>query len=273
MGGFFKDIENQQKQKKTYLCVGLDPHIDKLPAGMAGDPNQVLPFLKNIVVATAPYVCAFKPQIAYFSAFGLEGALQDIIAYIHSQFPGIPVILDSKRGDIGSTAEMYAMEAFERYDADGVTVNPYMGEDSIEPFTRYKDRGIFALCRTSNEGAKELQNIHIADGKTYYRFVAEKLMQEWNPNHNVGLVVGATAESELRKLRDSFHEAWFLVPGVGAQGGDLRKVIQFGTRAEGGGLIVNSSRAILYASSGEDYAEAAGQAAETMQSEMATSFS
>ena len=273
MTPFFKSIEEQQKLKKTFLCVGLDPHLDKLPSGFKGKKEAVLPFLKDIVDATVDLSCCYKPQIAYFAAYGLESSLFEIIDYIHKKYPNVPVILDAKRNDIGTTAEMYAMESFDRYQADAVTVSPYMGGDTIEPFSRHKEKGVFVLCRTSNEGAKEFQNLSTGDdGSPLYSFVAERAINHWNEHENIGLVLGATAVGELRKVRERFSSAWFLVPGVGAQGGDLESVIQYGTRAEGGGLIINSARGILYASSGDDYALKAKEQAQALQKVMAKSF-
>jgi orotidine-5'-phosphate decarboxylase len=275
MNQFFKKLLSIQKSKKTFLSVGLDPNLDKLPQEFKGKPHLVFDFLKAIVDSTHPYACCFKPQIAYFSAYALEETLFKIIEYIHLSYPETLVILDAKRNDIGSTAEMYAREAFVRYQADAITVNPYMGGDTIEPFTQYKDKGIFVLCRTSNEGAKEFQNITVGDGEALYSFVAKKAtnIKQWNKNENIGLVVGATAINELRKIRSSNPEAWFLVPGVGAQGGDLKSVIEYGRRVDAeGGLIINSSRGILYASDKSDFAIKAGEEAARLQLEMAKTF-
>lgn len=273
MNAFFKQLLQVQKERKTFLCVGLDPHLDKLPGKMKGDPNSVLPFLKEIVDGTQEFACCFKPQIAYFAAYGLEAELKSIIDHIHTNYPDLPVILDAKRNDIGSTAEMYAREVFERYKADAVTLSPYMGGDTVEPYTRYKDKGVFVLCRTSNEGAKEFQNLAVGDGQTLYQFVAERAIKSWNKNENLGLVVGATAIKELRKIRQVHPEAWFLVPGVGAQGGDLQSVIEYGRRVDGeGGLVINSSRGILYASHEDDFAQKAREEAQNLQLEMAKVF-
>ena len=274
MNAFFKALLEEQNYKKTYLCVGLDPHLDKLPQSMRGEKDHVFGFLKAIVDATQEYACCFKPQIAYFSAYGLETTLEQIITYIKEQYPKCPVILDAKRNDIGSTADMYAIEAYKRYGADAVTANPYMGGDTLSSFTQYKDKGVFVLCRTSNEGAKEFQNLTVGDGQPLYSFVAERAINHWTKYDNIGLVVGATAIKELRKIRDHFPEAWFLVPGVGAQGGDLEAVIEYGRRVDNqGGIIINSARGILYASEGDDFAEAAKAEAQKLQSIMAKSFS
>ena len=270
MNSFYKLVSVAQKNKKTYLCVGLDPNLDLLPKPMTGQSEAVFDFLKNIVDATEEFACCFKPQIAYFAAYGLEETLSQIIEYIHTKYPHTPVILDAKRNDIGTTSEMYAMEIFNRYKADAVTVNPYMGQDSVEPFIRQKNKGIFVLCRTSNPGAGEFQNLEV-DGKLLYKLVAQKILNTWNVHKNIGLVVGATAPKELQSLRNQFPEIWFLVPGVGAQNGDMNLTIQYG-KSEQGGLIISSSRAILYAGEGPDYAEKAGHVAQTMQNEMKQSF-
>ncbi len=274
MQKFFAQIVHEQKRKRSHLCVGLDPLPGKMPLNTRGQSEEPLLFLKNIVDATHDLACCFKPQFAHFAAQGLEAELKTLIQYIKHNYPETPVILDSKRADIGSTAEMYALEAFSRYGADAVTVNPYMGGDTIEPFSNYQDKGVFVLCRTSNPGAVEFQNLK-PSGSQYklYFHVAMQAMGEWNRHDNIGLVVGATAIDELKELRSHFPEAWFLIPGVGAQGGDLGGVLEWGCLSQGsGGGIVNSSRAILYASSGRDYADAARNVALAMQKEMALLF-
>ena len=184
MSSFYKLISASQKNKKTYLCVGLDPNLDLLPKPMTGQSEAVFDFLKNIVDATEEFVCCFKPQIAYFAAYGLEETLSQIIEYIHTEYPHTPVILDAKRNDIGTTSEMYAMEVFNRYKADAVTVNPYMGQDSVEPFIKRKNKGIFVLCRTSNPGAGEFQNLEV-DGKLLYKLLAQKILNTWNVHKKV----------------------------------------------------------------------------------------
>jgi orotidine-5'-phosphate decarboxylase len=273
MGAFFKNLKEVQKSKKTFLCVGLDPNPSLYPGELKNKPEATLEFLKTIVDHTLDWACAYKPQIAYFSALGLEQELVEIIQYIKLKDSKIPVILDSKRNDIGSTAERYAQEAFIRYQAQAVTVNPYMGGDTIEPFSNYKDHGLFVLCRTSNEGAKEFQNLTVGDGEPLYRFVAHRALNSWNKNDNIGLVVGATAINELRKIRGAFPGAWFLVPGVGAQGGDLDAVIEYGKCVgETGGLIINSARGIIYAGDGEDYGSQAGLVAGELQKRMEPHF-
>ena len=261
MNSFYKLILAGQKRKKTYLCVGLDPYLDLIPKSMTA-----FDFLKGVIDATEEFVCCFKPQIACFAAYGLEDTLLKIIEYIHKTYPETPVILDAKRNDIGSTSEMYARELFNRYGADAVTVNPYMGQDSLKAFIEQKEKGVFVLCRTSNPGAGEFQNLKV-EGKPLYSFVAHKVLRIWNQYNNIGLVVGATALEELKSLRNQFPKAWFLVPGVGVQGGDISSVIQYG-KSEKGGLIINSSRSVLYAGRGAACFKEAGKAAENIRNEM-----
>lgn len=264
---FMQTLRDRWQQAGTLVCVGLDPEPAKFPARFAADADAVFAFNRDIVDATAQYACAFKPQIAHFAALGAEDALARLIAYIHANHPGIPVILDSKRGDIGSTAQHYASEAFDRYAADAVTANPYLGRDSVQPFLDRADRGVVVLCRTSNPGAGDLQDL-LVDGRPLYQHVAEKVAREWNGHGNCSLVVGATWPAQLREVRAIVGEVPFLVPGVGAQGGDVEAVVSNAKTADGTGLMVSSSRAILYASSGEDYAEAAAAAAKSLRDQI-----
>ncbi len=264
---FMQALRARWQQAGSMVCVGLDPEPAKFPARFAGDPDAVFAFCRDIVDATAAYACAFKPQIAHFAALGAEGALQRLIAHIHAARPGIPVILDSKRGDIGSTAQHYATEAFDRYAADAVTVNPYLGRDSVQPFLDRADRGVVILCRTSNAGAGDLQDL-VVDGRPLYQHVAEKIADDWNGNGNCALVVGATWPAQLREVRAIVGDVPFLVPGVGAQGGDVEAVVTNAKTADGTGLVVSSSRAILYASQGEDFRDAAAQAAKSLRDEI-----
>lgn len=250
---FHRLLAAAMSRNQSLVCVGLDPEIDRLPAPLQGKPRSIAAFNRAIVDATADLVCAYKPQIAHYAALGAEDQLLESIAYIRERAPGIPVILDSKRGDIGSTAEKYAREAFERYGADGVTVNPYLGKDSVEPFLNYADKGIVVLCRTSNAGSGEFQDLNV-DGRKLYQIVAEHVATTWNSRGNCLLVVGATYPEELADIRQRTGEMTFLVPGVGAQGGDVVKVVRNGRNTSGEGLVINSSRAILYAGSGEDFA-------------------
>ena len=264
---FIDALRIRWQSADTLVCVGLDPEPAKFPARFAADSDAVFAFCRDIVDATAQYACAFKPQIAHFAALGAEDALARLIAHAHSAHPGIPVILDSKRGDIGSTAQHYASEAFDRYAADAVTANPYLGRDSVQPFLDRADRGVIVLCRTSNPGAGDLQDLTI-DGRPLYQHVAQKVAQEWNGHGNCALVVGATWPQQLREVRAIVGEVPFLVPGVGAQGGDVEAVVNNAKTADGTGLMVSSSRAILYASDGTDYAEAAAQAAKALRDEI-----
>jgi orotidine-5'-phosphate decarboxylase len=253
---------------ESALCVGLDPDPKRLPTHLLSGqtvPQAILAFCKTIVDATAPYACSFKPQIAYFASQRAELELEALIAHIHEAHPGIPVILDAKRGDIGSTAEHYAQEAFERYQADAVTVSPYMGFDSIEPYLAYADKGVIMLCRTSNPGGSDLQALNISSAgesqSTVYEHVARLAQGAWNRSGQLGLVVGATFPAELARVRALAPELPLLIPGVGAQGGDVEQTVKAGRRADGFGMMINSSRAILYAAPGKDFGTAAAKAA------------
>lgn len=269
---FMSALKHRWERADTLVCVGLDPEPAKFPAKFAHDPDAIFHFCRDIVDATAPYVCAFKPQIAHFAAAHAEEALRMLILHIGFRYPDIPVILDSKRGDIGSTAQHYAAEAFDRYGADAATVNPYLGRDSVQPFLDRADKGVVILCRTSNPGAGDLQDMVLYDksgaGRPLYQHVAEKIARDWNAHGNCALVVGATWPEQLREVRAIVGEMPFLVPGVGAQGGDVEAVVTNAKTANGAGLIVSSSRAILYASSGDDYAEAAANAARALRDEI-----
>ena len=249
------------KATNSLVCVGLDPEPKKFPDGFRDAPGGIFEFNKAIVDATRDLVCAYKPQFAHYAAHAAENQLEHTINYIKSTCPNAIVILDSKRGDIGSTAEQYAHEAFERYDADAVTVNPYLGRDSVEPFLKHGDKGVIILCRTSNPGAKDFQDLNVGPGRKLFHHVAEQVAKEWNTNGNCMLVVGATYPEELADIRSRVGDLPFLVPGVGAQGGDVAKVMAAGKTAAGTGLVISSSRAILYASSGDNFAEAARKAA------------
>ena len=269
---FMQALRNRWTAANSLVCVGLDPEPAKFPARFASDPDAVFNFCRDIVDATADYACSFKPQIAHFAALGVEDALARLIAHIHARHPGIPVILDSKRGDIGSTARQYATESFDRYRADAVTANPYLGRDSLQPFLDRAERGVVVLCRTSNPGAADLQDLLVqtANGvaRPLYQQVAETVARDWNGNGNCALVVGATWPAQLREVRAIVGDMPLLVPGVGAQGGDVAAVVTQAKTADGSGLIVSSSRAILYASGGEDFAAAAADAARALRDEI-----
>ena len=253
---FHEALKANWKNKNSLICVGLDPDLEKFPAFLPRHTNQIFDFNKAIIDATADLVCAFKPQIAFYSAYGAEAQLSKTIDYIHKEHPGIPVILDAKRGDIGSTATKYAEEAFKRYKADAVTVNPYLGFDSVAPFLKYEDKGIIILCRTSNPSAPDFQDL-LVDGKKLYLRVAEKIVNEWNCNGNCSMVIGATYPNELQQIRALAPEIPFLVPGSGAQGGNVQEAVSNGIDEEGTGIILSSSRSILYASDRPNSAEAA----------------
>lgn len=246
------------------VCVGLDPEVSRLPLKIADQTDAVFVFCRDIVDATAEFACAFKPQVAHFAASGKEDALQRLIAHIHRRHPGIPVILDAKRGDIGSTAQQYAIEAFDRYGADAVTLNPYMGLDSAQPFLQRHDRGCLFLCHTSNPGARDFQEL-VVDGAPLYQHVARTIAGHWNDRGNCALVVGATFPEELKIVRRIVGDMPLLIPGVGAQGGDVEAVVRNGRAAKSIGLMINSSRAIVYASAGPDYAEAAAASARELR--------
>jgi len=247
----------------SLLCVGLDPDMEKLPEQLQWEPNAIYTFCKGIIDATADLACAFKPQIAYFAALRAEEQLEAICTYLHENYPHIPIVLDAKRGDIGNTAEQYAREAFERYRADAVTVNPYMGYDSVAPYLEWKERSAIILCRTSNPGGSDLQFLNI-DGQPLYQHVARLVADKWNTNGQCGLVVGATFPHELEQVRKIVGDMPLLVPGIGAQGGDIPATVAAGRTAAGTGMMINSSRAILYAKplAGEDYAQAARRVAQ-----------
>ncbi len=248
-----------ERQNNSMLCVGLDPEPSRFPGKLKGDANKIYDFCAAIVDATADLVISFKPQIAYFAAHRAEGQLERLMEHMRRVAPQVPIILDAKRGDIGSTAEQYAKEAFERYGADAVTLSPFMGFDSVTPYLQYEGKGAFLLCRTSNPGGDDLQIqrlASIAGEPLLYEHVARLAQGPWNLNGQLGLVVGATYPNEIERVRQVAPTLPLLIPGVGAQGGDAVATVKAGWRP-GSIIIVNSSRAILYASSGEDFADAA----------------
>jgi orotidine-5'-phosphate decarboxylase len=268
---FLEQLQTAQLQNQSMLCVGLDPEPSRFPGAYNGNAHKIYDFCAAIVDATADAVIAFKPQIAYFAAHRAEGQLERLMAHMRRAAPKVPIILDAKRGDIGSTAEQYAIEAFERYGADAVTLSPFMGFDSVQPYLKYHDKGAFLLCRTSNKGGDDLQNQRLAslEGQPLlYEHVAQLAHGPWNLNGQLGLVVGATYPNEIERVRCIAPCLPLLIPGVGAQGGDAVATVRAGWRADAP-IIVNSSRAILYASGGDDFAMAARAAAlktrETLQ--------
>ena len=261
---FLEQLRTAERANGSLLCVGLDPEPAKLPGAMHGDPGKMFDFCAAIVDATADLVIAFKPQIAYFAAHGAESQLERLMAHMRKTAPQVPIILDAKRGDIGSTAEQYAKEAFERYGADCVTLSPFMGFDSVEPYLKYPGKGAFLLCRTSNPGGDDLQNQRLADlsgQPALYEHIAALAQGPWNLNGQLGLVVGATYPQEIERVRAVAPTVPLLIPGVGAQGGDAVATVKAGYRAANGQttapIVVNSSRAVLYASRGADFAQAA----------------
>jgi orotidine-5'-phosphate decarboxylase len=264
---FVAAVRSAWQKNNSLVCVGLDPDINKLPSHIRKMDNPIFEFNRAIIDATGDLVCAYKPQIAYYAAVRAEDQLEMSINYIHENHPDIPVILDAKRGDIGSTADMYAKEAFERYQADAVTVNPYMGGDTLDPFLKYKDKGVIILCRTSNPGARDIQDLMCGEEKIY-RIIADRASRDWNYNGNVALVVGATYPDELKEVREIIGEIPLLVPGIGAQGGDVEKAVTKGRDSSGAGMIINSSRGIIYASSGSNFAEAARAATVELRDEI-----
>ena len=267
---FIDQLAHAQRQNDSLLCVGLDPEPTKFPGAWQGQSDRIYDFCAAIVDATKDLVCAFKPQIAYFAAHRAEDQLERLMAHMRRVAPHVPVILDAKRGDIGSTAQQYAHEAFDRYQADAVTLSPFMGFDTIEPFLRYPGKGVILLCRTSNPGGSDLQNLRLADvpgNPRVYEHLAAQAQGPWNTNGQIGLVVGATFPEEIARVRELAPTLPLLIPGVGAQGGDAAATVKAGlkTDAQGaitGTIVVNSSRAVLYASSGDDFASAARQAAQ-----------
>ena len=275
---FVDQLLAAQARHRSMLCVGLDPEPAKFPSPWRSDASRLLDFCCAIVDATRDLVCAYKPQVAYFAAQRAEAALEQLVAHIRQAAPGVPVILDAKRGDIGSTAEQYAREAFERYQADAVTLSPFMGFDSIEPFLRYAGKGVILLCRTSNPGGDDLQSLTLQGGERVFERVARLAAGGWNRGGQLGLVVGATYPAEVERVRELAPTLPLLIPGVGAQGGDAAATVRAGWRgqvpADGsaprttGPIIVNSSRAVLYAGSGPDFAQAARLVAEATRRQL-----
>jgi len=261
---FVEKLTNAAKKNKSLLCVGLDPDPKLMPEKVG-----VFEFNKAIIDATADLVCAYKPNLAFYEALGSAGldALKQTVKYISDD---IPVIGDAKRGDIGNTAKAYAKSIFDNFNFDATTVNPYLGFDSLEPFIQYTNKGILILCRTSNAGAADFQSLRCeteGDSRPLFEIVALKASQ-WNIHGNIGLVVGATYPEELRLIRNSHPDMPLLIPGIGAQRGDLASAVRYGVNAKGEGAIINSSRGIIYASQGKDFAQAARQAASSLRDQI-----
>ena len=260
---FLEQLAAAQASHQSLLCVGLDPDPRKFPAHLGQDASHIFDFCAHIVDATHDVVCAFKPQIAYFAAHRAEAQLERLIAHMRRTAPHVPIILDAKRGDIGNTAEQYAIEAFERYGADAVTLSPFMGFDSVAPYLKYHGKGAFLLCRTSNPGGDDLQNQRLAGlagEPRLFEHIAELAQGPWNLNGQLGLVVGATYPEEIARVRHIAPTLPLLIPGVGTQGGDAKATVMAGLTPTGP-IIVNASRAVLYASKGADFVSAARSAA------------
>jgi orotidine-5'-phosphate decarboxylase len=267
---FLEQLAAAQASHQSLLCVGLDPEPRKFPAHLGQDATHIFDFCAHAVDATHDVVCAFKPQIAYFAAHRAEAQLECLIAHIRNVAPMVPIILDAKRGDIGSTAEQYAIEAFERYGADAVTLSPFMGFDSVAPYLKYHGKGAFLLCRTSNPGGDDLQNQRLAGlagEPRLFEHIAQLAQGPWNLNGQLGLVVGATYPEEIARVRHIAPTLPLLIPGVGTQGGDAKATVKAGLTPTGP-IIVNASRAVLYASQGADFAQAARLAALALRHEL-----
>ena len=257
----FREMLEVQWSRGNFVCVGLDSEFDKIPEFIRKHyiiRSALFIFNANIVDTTKDIVCAYKPNIAFYEACGNDGllALYDTIAYIHRVAPNVPVILDAKRADIGNTNAGYAQAAFEHLQADAITVHPYLGAEALQPFLDCTDKGVIVLCRTSNPGAGEFQDLSV-NGEPLYCFVARRVASDWNKNGNCALVVGATYPDELRKVREIVGDMPILIPGIGAQGGDVKKTVLAGKNNRGQGIIINSSRNIIFASKGADFAEVA----------------
>jgi orotidine-5'-phosphate decarboxylase len=279
---FTDQLRAAEARHRSMLCVGLDPEPAKFPGAWKGDAARIFDFCAAIVDATKDLVSAYKPQVAYFAAQRAEEQLERLCAHIRAVAPGVPLILDAKRGDIGATAEQYAREAFERYRADAVTLSPFMGWDSVEPFLRHEGKGVFLLCRTSNPGGDDLQAQVLEGGERVFERIARLAAGPWNRDGQVGLVVGATYPAEVARVRELAPTLPLLIPGVGAQGGDAAATVHAGWRGQvqpggaawhsSGPIVVNSSRAVLYASAGADFAEAARRVAQATRAQLAGSL-
>ena len=269
---FTDKLARAERANDSMLCVGLDPDPARFPAPWQGNAEHIFDFCSAIVDATKDLVIAFKPQIAYYAAHRAEAQLERLIAFIHHNAPDVPVILDAKRGDIGSTAEQYAAEVFGRYGADAVTLSPFMGFDSIEPYLAYEGKGAILLCRTSNPGGADLQGQRLASGEMLFEHIARLASGQWNRGGQLGLVVGATFPAEIERVRELAPALPLLIPGIGAQGGDAAATVRAGWRHDGtrtvAPIIVSSSRAVLYAGGDADFAAAARAAALASRDEL-----
>lgn len=258
----------QIRAKQSFLCVGLDPDVKKIPNFLIeNEDDPIFEFNKNIIDSTAQYCVAFKPNTAFYEAYGLSGmeSLEKTIKYIRTNYPDHFLITDAKRGDIGNTSTMYAHAYFERLDTDAITVAPYMGSDSVKPFLAFPNKWAIVLGLTSNEGSEDFQQLKINGEELYLKVI--EVSSKWGTKNNMMYVVGATKANMITSIRKVIPEHFLLVPGVGAQGGSLEEVCQYGMTKDVG-LLVNSSRAIIYASSNEDYADKAGVAAKEIADQM-----
>lgn len=265
-----QELIEQIKTRKSFLCVGLDTDLKKIPPHLLNDDDPIFTFNKGIIDATAPYCVAYKPNLAFYEAFGVKGmiAFEKTVNYLNKYYPDHFVIADAKRGDIGNTSKMYARTFFEEYDVDALTVAPYMGEDSVTPFLGYDGKWVILLALTSNKGSHDFQLTADTDGERLFEKVI-RTSQQWGDINNMMYVVGATQGKMFEDIRKVAPESFLLVPGVGAQGGSLEEVCRYGMTTDCG-LLVNSSRGIIYASAGEDYAEVAGEKAHELQEQMAS---
>lgn len=263
--GFLQKLDAAVDKNNSLLCVGLDPDASKIPVSQ----KSYFDFNKAIIDATAGTVCAFKPNLAFYEEKGAEGIkqLEQTCQYIRERYPDIPIILDFKNGDIGNTNNYYAGFAFRHLQVDAITIQPYEGQKALQPFLDCKEKGIIVLCKMSDEGSGEFQDLEV-NGRKLFLEVADRVATKWNANGNCLLVVGATYPDDLAQVRQLAGDMTILVPGIGAQGGDIEAALKAGLNSDGKGLIINSSRAILYASDGEDFAEAAGAAATKMRDEI-----
>ncbi len=264
-----KELVNQIFSKKSFLCVGLDTDIKKIPEFLLKGNDPVFAFNKAIIDATAPCCVAYKPNLAFYESLGVKGIadFERTVKYLKENYPNHFIIADAKRGDIGNTSAMYARTFFEEYDIDALTVAPYMGEDSVTPFLGYEGKWVILLALTSNNGSHDFQLTEDKDGERLFEKVIRK-SQQWGNSENMMYVVGATQGKMFEDIRRVAHNHFLLVPGVGAQGGSLQEVCKYGITKDCG-LLVNSSRGIIYASNGEDFAEAAAQKAKDLQQQMA----
>ena len=268
---FQQKLDAIVKKNNSLLCIGLDSELEKLPERIRSGPKPQATFNKAIIYATQDLVCAYKPNLAFYEACGTAGIddLKNTCDFLRAHYPEIPIIIDAKRGDIGNTNEGYAKFIFDFLGADAVTLQPYLGKEATKPFLDRKEKGIIILCRTSNPGSGEFQDLMV-DGKPLYQKVAENISKDWNFNGNCGLVVGATYPTELEIVRRIVGDMPILIPGVGAQGGDVEKTVNAGVDGNGKNAMINSSRGILFASNGLDFAQAARKAAETLKNSINT---